>query len=285
MMPRPPTALIAEDEPLLAQGLRADLKRLWPELEIVALVGDGDAAVRAALTQRPDVCFLDIRMPGLSGLEVAQALVEDWPDGHPLPLTVFVTAYDQYALQAFEAQAADYLLKPVDTARLSACVERLQRRLAPPQTESPSPPRDSAASPASEGPAATTETVLAQLRALLTHAAPSPARPPRLEVIQANVGSTVHLVPVESVLYFEAADKYVRVVTATEEHLIRTPLKELLPQLDEHVFWQVHRSVVVRASAIAQARRDDAGKLTLHLRDRPEKLVVSRLYAHLFKGM
>jgi len=129
MTPSTPTALIAEDEPLLAQGLRADLKRLWPELDVVAVVGDGESAVREALARRPAVCFLDIRMPGLSGLEVAQALAEDWPDGEPLPLIVFVTAYDQYALQAFEAQAADYLLKPVDTTRLRACIARLQRVL------------------------------------------------------------------------------------------------------------------------------------------------------------
>lgn len=265
MTHRRPTALIAEDEPLLAQGLRADLQRLWPELDIVVLAGDGRTALHDALEHHPDVCFLDIRMPGLSGLEVAQALAEDWPDERPLPLTVFVTAYDQYALQAFEAQAADYLLKPVDGLRLQACTERLQRRLA-------------------ERPRST-EAMLAQLRALLTDATLPSERPPRLEVIQANVGSTVHLMPVDSVLYFEAADKYVRVVTATDEHLIRTPLKELLPQLDERVFWQVHRSVVVRAGAIAQARREESGKVILHLRDRPEKLTASRLYAHLFKGM
>ena len=277
------TALIAEDEPLLAEGLRAELRRLWPELEIVAMVGDGESAVREALAQRPAVCFLDIRMPGLTGLQAAQALAEDWPDGEPLPLMVFVTAYDQYALQAFEAQAADYLLKPVDTARLSACVERLQRRLAA-VTPAGQPP----ASPSGSAPAAPADPMaatLAQLRALLAAADPAVEKAPLLEVIQASVGATVHLVPVESVLYFEAADKYVRVVTATHEHLIRTSLRELMPQLDERKFWQVHRSLVVRASAIAQAQRDESGKVFLQLRERPERLTASRLYAHLFKGM
>jgi len=280
MTPSTPTALIAEDEPLLAQGLRADLKRLWPELDVVAMVGDGESAVREALARRPAVCFLDIRMPGLSGLEAAQALAEDWPDGEPLPLIVFVTAYDQYALQAFEAQAADYLLKPVDTTRLRACIARLQRRLPGPWASEAG--GDAAAPPGSPAPA---DAMLAQLRALLAVAGTATDRPPLLEVIQANVGATVHLVPVDSVLYFEAADKYVRVVTATDEHLIRTPLKELLPQLDERLFWQVHRSVVVRASAVAQARRDESGKVVLQLRNRPERLTASRLYAHLFKGM
>jgi DNA-binding LytR/AlgR family response regulator len=207
-------------------------------------------------------------MPGLSGLEAAQALAEDWPDDRPLPLMVFVTAYDQYALQAFEAQAADYLLKPVEAVRLQACIERLQRRLA----------LDRAAPSGAEA-------TLAQLRALLQGAAPSRAPAAPLAVIQASTGQTVHLVPVEDVLYFEAADKYVRVVTATHEHLIRLSLRDLLPQLDAAHFWQVHRGLVVRATAIATARRDDSGKVFLSLRERPEQLVASRLYAHRFKGM
>ena len=261
-----PTALIAEDEPLLAAGLQAELARLWPELEIVAQAGDGDSAVELALARRPEVCFLDIRMPGRSGLEAAQALAEDWPtELAPFPMLVFVTAYDQYALQAFEAQAVDYLVKPVDTPRLAACVARLQQRLA-------------ALAPKTEG----LEATLGQLRALLGAAAPAS---PRLEVIQAQVGALVHLVPVDEVVYFEAADKYVRVVTAEREHLIRLSLRELLPQLDPQRFWQVHRGTVVQARCIASARREESGKVTLSLRQRPEKLVASRLYAHLFKGM
>jgi len=267
------TALIAEDEPLLAAGLRAELARAWPELQIVATVGDGLAAAAQCLALRPDVCFLDIRMPGQSGLEAAQAIAEDWPDDATLPLLVFVTAYDQYALHAFDAQAADYLVKPVDAARLNACVRRLKARLAAP--------------PAADAGAAVAQANLAQLRSLLAAlpAAEAPAAMPRLAVIQAGVGALVHLVPIESVLYFEAADKYLRVLTAQREYLIRMSLRELLPQLDPQQFWQVHRSLVVRASAIATAQRDESGKVQLTLRDRPERLVASRLYAHLFKPM
>ncbi len=272
-----PRCLIAEDEPLLAQGLRAELALLWPELQVAAQVGDGLAAVAQALALQPEVCFLDIRMPGCTGLEAAQALVEDWPEGRPFPLLVFVTAYDDYALQAFDAQAVDYLVKPVEQARLAACVARLQTRLADRALRMPA---DADASPD------LLQQTLVQLRALLG-AAPGAAAGavPRLVVIQAQVGNLVHLVPVEEVLYFEAADKYVRVVTAEREHLIRASLRELLPQLDPQAFWQVHRGTVVQARAIASARREESGKVTLTLRGRAEKLTASRLYAHLFKGM
>ena len=263
------TALIAEDEPLLAAALQAELQGLWPELDIVARAGDGDSAVELALARRPEVCFLDIRMPGRSGLEAAQAIAEDWPDDTGFPLLVFVTAYDQYALQAFEAQAVDYLVKPIDTPRLKACVGRLQARLADRK------PKAGALDSTLEG-------TLVQLRALLG-AAQAPT--PRLEVIQAQTGALVHLVPIDEVIYFEAADKYLRVVTATREHLIRLSLRELLPQLDPQRFWQVHRGTVVQARCIATARREESGKVTLTLTQRPEKLVASRLYAHLFKGM
>ena len=264
------SALIAEDEPLLAEHLRAELARLWPALHIAAVVGDGAKALHESLRLRPTVCFFDIRMPGLSGLEAAQALAEDWPDDSPFPLLVFVTAYDQYALQAFEAQAVAYLVKPVDGQRLAACVARLQARLA-----DRAPPAD------------ILQQTMAQLRALLGAAGPATptSAPPRLAVIQAQVGSLVHLVPVDDVLYFEAADKYVRVLTAEREHLIRTSLKELLPQLDPQAFWQVHRGTVVQARAIASARREESGKVTLTLKGSPDKITASRLYAHLFKGM
>ena len=270
-----PAALIAEDEPLLAQALAADLARLWPELQIVATVGDGLSASAQALALQPQVCFLDIRMPGATGLEAAQTLAEDWPDSTPFPLLVFVTAYDQYALAAFEAQAVDYLLKPVDPARLAACVARLKQRLA-----------DVALPAAAPAPPAIDQ-ALDQLRALLSAGVGSAAAAPqpRLEVIQAGVGNTVHMVPVADVLYFEAADKYLRVVTAEREHLIRLSLRELLPRLDGQQFWQVHRSLVVRATAITTATRDESGKVFLQLRGRPERLTASRLYAHLFKGM
>ena len=283
----PTRCLIAEDEPLLAAGLQAELALLWPTLQVAAVVGDGLQAVAQTLALRPQLCFFDIRMPGCTGLEAAQALAEDWPEGPDapaFPLLVFVTAYDDHALQAFEAQAVDYLVKPVQHARLAACVQRLLARLAavaPSTAEAPAAQAAGGADPLAQ--------TLSQLRALLGAAsaatglqAPAPAR---LAVIQAQVGSLVHLVPVEEVLYFEAADKYVRVVTAQREHLIRLSLRELLPQLDPQAFWQVHRGTVVQARAVARARREESGKVTLTLKGHADKLVASRLYAHLFKGM
>ena len=284
------TALIAEDEPLLAANLQAELARLWPGLRIVANVGHGAAAFERALALQPDVVFLDIRMPGMNGLEAAQALTEDWPDGGPLPLIVFVTAYDEYALQAFEHAAVDYVLKPVQPERLALTCTRLQAALRR---------RDEPAAGVAATPSALDET-LARLRDLLVApglgtapaaagsaaaSAAAPTLPSKLAVIQASVGSAIHLVPVAEVLYFEAADKYVRVITAQREYLIRTSLRELLPQLDAHCFWQVHRGTVVRAEAITTAVRDDAGKVHLTLRGHPDRLVASRLYAHLFKAM
>ena len=262
-------ALIAEDEPLLAENLRAELAGLWPALRFADPVGDGASAVRRALALRPDLLFLDIRMPGMSGLEAAQALAEDWPAGVPFPLLVFVTAYDQYALQAFESAAVDYVLKPVQPERLAQTCARLQAALARRESSGDAP----------------LQTTLEQLRGLLgATAAPGPATAP-LHVIQAGVGSAIHMVPVDQVLYFEAADKYLRVVTREREHLIRLALRELLPQLDANRFWQIHRGTVVRCDAIATATRDEAGRITLTLRDHPDRLSVSRLYAHLFKAM
>jgi DNA-binding LytR/AlgR family response regulator len=257
------TALIAEDEPLLAEELRHELQTLWPELQLLPVAPNGPAAVEQALALKPTVCFLDIRMPGMTGLEAARAITEEWADGAALPLFVFVTAYDQYALQAFEQAAVDYVLKPVQPERISQTVARLKARL-----DKPAPMDDT----------------LAQLRALLAPAAATaPAQP--LRMLQAAVGSTIHMVPIEDVLFFEAADKYVRAVTAEKEHLLRISLRELLPQLDTGVFWQIHRGTIVRATAIERAVRDEIGKLTLHLRGSQEHLGVSRMYAHLFKGL
>ena len=267
------TALIAEDEPLLAQALRAELARAWPELELQETAVDGDDAVERAVSGRPDVVFLDIRMPGRTGLEAAEAIVEEWPDdAGALPLIVFVTAYDQYALQAFERAAVDYLQKPVQPARLAACCARLRDALAL-RTAA----RD-AATPATDDAA-----LLGRLRTLL--AAPEPAASAPLVILQASIGPTLHMIPVDEVIYLEAADKYVRVVTAEREALIRMSLRELLPRLQAERFWQIHRGTVVRADAIATATRDDSGKVFLTLRERPERLVASRLYAHLFRGM
>jgi len=264
------SALIAEDEPLLAANLQAELARQWPELRVVACVGDGEAALQQGLALQPDLMFLDIRMPGLTGLEAAQALAEDWPDdGKPFPLIVFVTAYDQYALQAFERAAVDYVLKPVQPDRLAQTCARLRatlRQRAQPQAAAPA-----------------LQAAIEQLRSLV--GAPEPPAAGALRVIQASAGNTITMVPVDEVLYFEAADKYVRVITATREHLIRTSLRELQPQLDAQRFWQIHRGTVVRCDAIVSALRDESGKLTLTLRGHADKLTVSRLYAHLFKGM
>jgi DNA-binding LytR/AlgR family response regulator len=211
-------------------------------------------------------------MPGQSGLDAATALVDTWDtQAKPFPALVFVTAYDQYAVAAFEAQALDYVLKPVQTVRLQKTVSKLQLALA-----------DKAPS------AINFEATMSQLRGLMdsvagaSHAQQS-VQP--LTVIQASVGTSIRMVPVAEVLYFEAADKYVRVLTASHEYLIRTPLKELIPQLNPNSFWQIHRGTLVNAGTIDSVNRDESGKLSLALRGRSEKLAVSRLYAHLFKAM
>ncbi len=276
-----PTVLIAEDEPLLAQTLRKALAQAWPELEVVASVGDGDAAVQQTLLLRPDVLFLDIRMPGRSGIEAAADIADQWEadgDGAPFPALVFITAYEQYAVQAFEAHAVDYLLKPLQPERLRKTVERLRALLV--QSDPASEP-GTAAQP--RGPAL--EQAVDQLRQLLAGAADcAPATEP-LTVLQASVGNVIHMVALDEVLTLEAADKYVRVLTAKHEYLIRTPLRDILPRLDAQVFWQVHRAHVVRALAIDTVARDDAGKLWLQLHGRPERIAVSRLYAQRFKAM
>ena len=281
MNPPAPRALIAEDEPLLAAALQQELARAWPALQIAATVGDGLSAVQKALALQPEVLFFDIRMPGQSGLDAAVELADAWPAERPFPALVFVTAYDEYAVKAFEAQAMDYLLKPVQPSRLQKTVQKLQLALA-----------------SQAQPAINLEATVTQLRHLL--AATGVAAPPTsqtsaagaaaattapLTLIPASSGSQIHMVPVADVLYFEAADKYVRVLTAAREFLIRTPLKELTAQLDPQVFWQIHRSTLVRASSITTVTRDESGKLHLELAGRPEKLPVSRLYAHLFKAM
>ena len=243
----------------------------------MASVGDGASAVQKALQLQPNVLFFDIRMPGLSGLEAAAELADAWPatgsGTKPFPALVFVTAYDQYAVQAFEAQAVDYLLKPVQRSRLQKTIEKLQLTLAKPAQA-----------------AMDFEATLGQLRGLLgqpTLSTQTTSAP--LKVIQASVhsaqGSTIQMVPIEEVLCFEAADKYVRVLTAQREYLIRTPLKELQDQLDMQEFWQIHRGTVVRALAIEAVTRDEAGKIVASLRGLKEKFVVSRLYSHLFKAM
>lgn len=261
------TALIAEDEPVLAQALATMLTRLWPELRLLALAQDGEQALEIAQAERPDVLFLDIRMPGLDGLEAAEAIVDTWPAASPLPLIVFVTAYDEHAVEAFERAAVDYVLKPVQTPRLDTTCARLKTLL--------------------KQRAALSDEVLLSPLHVLHMVDPSP-RPP-LTLIQASVGTGLQMVPIQDVLYFEAADKYVRVITQGRDQgapdlLIRTPLRELMPQLDSQQFWQIHRSVVVSVRAIDRISRLN-NRMRLHLRGRPEVLEISRMYAHQFKAM
>ncbi len=250
------TALVAEDEAPQRNALLAALAEAWPELEVVAACEDGPSALEAAREHRPRVAFLDIRMPGVSGLDVAREVVGQGG------LVVFTTAYDDYAIRAFEAGAADYLLKPVSPARLAQAVARLRERLA-----GPVPVDD----------------VAARLEALEQRLRPQGERLVRW--ISASVGDSVRMLGIDEVLYFQAQDKYVRVVTATDEAIIRTPLKELLAGLDPDVFWQVHRGVVVRVSAIDRVRRDELGKARLSLRGRAEHLPVSAAFLFRFRGM
>jgi len=257
-------ALIAEDEPILAATLARILGQLWPELEIVATVANGVAAVEQALALRPDLLFLDIRMPGQTGIEAAEELLERWDGPSPFPHVVFVTAYDDYAVQAFEQAAADYVLKPVNATRLARTVERLQALLA-----------------ARREPADPLAQLVGRLQALL----PEEAVGERLDFVRAAVGNVVRMIPVSDVVYFQAADKYVCVATADSEVLIRVPLRELLPQLDPKRFKQVNRSTVVNLACVTSAVRDSIGKLQLNLRHRPEKPRVSPVYAHLFRQM
>ena len=244
-------AIIADDEPHLADDLKRRLLRLWPELAIAAVLHDGPAAAAALVELRPDIAFLDIRMPGLSGLDAARSAAADCR-------VVFVTAFDDHAVQAFDQAAVDYLLKPVSDERLQRCVERLQRHAAVAPDE-----------------------LLQRLQRLLA----APEKPAPLRWLRAQVGQSVRLVAVDEVCYFQSADKYTAVHTRDAELLLRTPLKDLIAQLDPEQFWQVHRGSVVNVRQIAAAHHDLLGKVTLSLRDRPEKLAVSRGYAHLFKQM
>lgn len=261
-------ALIAEDEPILAATLARTLQTLWPALEIVASVPNGILAVEQALALRPDVLFLDIRMPGRTGLEAAEELLERWTGDQPFPQLVFVTAYDDYAVQAFERAALDYVLKPVNATRLERTIERLRERL-----------RERLAGRQADG----MERLVEQMRALLPPL-PVPAAQP-LSVIRAAVGNVVRMIRLRDVVYFQASDKYVTVATAEGDALIRLSLKELMPQLDAGRFCQVSRSSIVNLEHVASASRDTMGKLVLGLRGRQDKLKVSPLFAHLFRQM
>jgi DNA-binding LytR/AlgR family response regulator len=253
------TALIADDEPVLVAFLQDELAILWPELRIVAVARNGVDALRLIDELSPSVAFLDIRMPGLTGLEVAARL----QDVKLAPRVVFVTAYDQYALEAFEREAADYLLKPPTRERLGRAVNKLKRQLA----------GTVGAPPAAD--------LLARLAAAMAQA---PAAP-RLEWIRAAHGNETRMIAIDEVVYFEANIKYVSVFTEAGESLIRTPLRELIDGLDANRFWQVHRGTVVAVKHIAGTTRDFRGRTLLKLKERPEQLLVSRAYLHLFKQM
>lgn len=276
-----PHALIAEDEPLLAAALRAELAALWPALQVAEPSPNGTDALARLLAERPDVAFLDIRMPGLNGIEVARALVEDWPAGTTAPpLLVFVTAYDEFAVAAFEHAAVDYVVKPVRRERLARTCERLRERLA---TSALSV--DALAERMRE---VLRELPLASEPSAAASSQSSPSSIPELSPLRffrAGVGDTVRLIPVDEVLALQADDKYVSVVTREGESLIRESLRELLPRLDAERFVQVHRSTIVNLDHVAAAVRDDAGRLRLRLRGTDRTVLVSRLYAHLFKAM
>ena len=244
------TALIVEDEPLLAAELTEELGRLWPELTLLESVHDGVSALRVIEARHPDVLFLDVQMPGLTGIEVARVT---GARSH----VVFITAFDQYAVQAFEQGAVDYLLKPIETARLAQAIGRVRARL--------------------QQPPADLSKLLEQLQ--------RDSSSERLQWITVLQGRDIQFIAVDDVCYFRADNKCIAVMTATGESLITTPLKELVARLDATVFWQVHRGVVVNMHAVHSVRRSITGQLDLKLKSRPETLRVSAGYAHLFKHM
>ena len=255
----PYTAILAEDEPILRAQLKAKLARMWPDLTIVADVGDGEAALEAIAIHRPQLAFLDIQMPEMTGIDVAKSLAGN-PDLHTH--VVFVTAFDHYAVQAFDANAVDYVLKPYTDERLLAAIQRLQTRLAQVPL-----------------PAQNLVSLVAQLSASLSPAAE------RLKWIKASVGSQLRLIAIDDVLFFQSDEKYTLVATKELDALIRTPIKELLAGLDSEQFWQIHRAAIVNAHAIESVTRDFRGQPSVKIKGRHESLVVSRPFAHLFRQM
>jgi len=244
------TALVAEDEPMLREQLKARLAEAWPELAIVE-AENGEQALAVVDERNPDVAFLDIRMPLVSGLDVAHAIAGRCH-------VVFVTAYDEYAVAAFDEGAVDYLLKPVTAERIAKVTARVKARLA-------LPPLDLTA-------------LLAKLAQRDEGAAP-------LKWIRASLGNVMQVIPVADVVYFQAEDKYTKVVTRESEALIKKPIKDLFDALDQEVFWQIHRATIVNLHAIARVERDWRDQPVITLKFRPEKLTVSRTFAHRFKTM
>jgi DNA-binding LytR/AlgR family response regulator len=272
-------AVLADDERLMREQLRARLNEVWPELDIVAEAKNGLEAVQLVDQHRPDIVFLDIRMPGLNGVDAARQIAQLAPrepgdEDELLPEIVFITAYDQYAVEAFEQGVADYVLKPAERERLLVTVQRIQKRLAARQ--------DSQVGVHSDAPPAPhLQQLLHQLSARV-----NPDQAPRyLQWIQATVGQTIQMIPVEEVLFFISDEKYTRVQTAQVEALIRKPIKELVDEIDPRLFWQIHRSTLVAVKAIAGVTRDFRGRQIVGVKGHPEKLEVSRSYTGLFKGM
>jgi DNA-binding LytR/AlgR family response regulator len=265
--PQQITAVVADDERLLREQLKTRLAAVWPELEVIAEARDGNEALQKADELRPDVVFLDIRMPGMTGIEAAREILAlpDWRGE-----VVFVTAYDEYAVAAFEQGALDYLLKPVESERLAQTAQRLKARLAKRQ-----------ATPATQDEAAL-DALMAKLSQLQQGIAPRKTEP--LRWIQAATGATTRLIDINDVLFFRSDEKYTRVQTRDQEAFIRTPIRELLPQLDGQRFWQIHRSAIVNLGAIAAVTRDDTGRQRVHIREHAEVLEVSRSFAHLFRA-
>ena len=274
-----PRALIADDERLLREQLRARLAEVWPELQIVVEAKNGLEAVQLTEEHHPELVFLDIRMPGMTGVEAARAIAQlptddDTPDAWPGCEIVFITAYDQYAIEAFEQGVVDYVLKPAERERLLVTVERIKKRLAQ---------RQSSGNEEAIGDAAPPASMQQLLQKLATRM--DPAKAPTLRWIQATVGQSIQMIPVEEVLFFISDEKYTRVQTTTVEALIRKPIKELIDELDADLFWQVHRSTLVNTKYIAGVSRDLRGRQLVAVKGHPEKLEVSRSFTGLFKGM
>jgi DNA-binding LytR/AlgR family response regulator len=268
--------VIADDERLMREQLRARLHEVWPELQIVAEAKNGAEAVALVAEHRPELVFLDIRMPGLTGVEAARQIAQmEVGDDELLPEIVFITAYDQYAVEAFEQGVADYVLKPAERERLAITVERIKKRLLLREA-------GQADDAGSGGERAPLQQLLHQLAAKMN---PAGGTPQYLKWIQASVGQAIQMIPVDEVLFFVSDEKYTRVQTPTIEALIRKPIKELVDELDPKQFWQIHRSTLVNANAIANVTRDFRGRQIVAVKGHNEKLEVSRSYLGLFKGM
>ena len=275
-----PRALIADDERLMREQLRARLGEVWPELEIVAEAKNGQQALELTAQMHPDVVFLDIRMPVLTGVDAARQIAQlptyDEADGWPGCEIVFITAYDQYAVQAFEQGVVDYVLKPAEASRLRLTVHRIQQRM----TERAGELGDGAQSPPLAAHTPDMQQLLQRLAAQI-----NPDAAPKLQWIQATVRQTIQMIPLQDILFFISDEKYTRVQTATMEALIRKPIKELVEEIDMNLFWQIHRSTLVNTKAIAGISRDERGRQLVSVRGHAEKLEVSRSYAGLFRGM